>query len=186
MADLSVYPTAASQAYNFIPPDQNLIAWSFDPAIANTSSTPLATAGTLYVMKVHVPASGTVTNIVTCLTTAGGTLTSGQCFGALYQAGALLGQTADQAAAWASTGLKTAAIAGGAVAIAQGDAYIAFWFNGTTGPAFNRGNGTAAINAGLSAATSRFGTADTGKTTTAPGTLGTIAALSVAYWTALS
>jgi hypothetical protein len=129
-----------------------------------------------------------VTNIVTYLSSAGNTLTAGQCFAALWRVdtGALLGQTADQAAAWATNGVKTAAIAGGPVAAPASDLIVGYWFNGTTGPAVFRTNGVAMINLGLAAAASRFGSADTGRTTTAPATLGTISALNVAYWAALS
>jgi hypothetical protein len=170
------------------PADHNLITWAYDPVNA-ASSTALATAGTLYCVKMHLPTAQNITNIIVALTTAGSSLTSGQCFAALYQGtgGSLLGTTADQSGTWAgTTGLKTMAISGGAVAAAAGDLIVVFWFNGTTGPTFARGSGNSLINAGLSGANSRFGTANTGVTTTAPATLGTISALSVSYWSALS
>jgi hypothetical protein len=170
----------------FRPEDHGLINWSFDPALAVNSSTPLATAGTVYVNKLWVPRSVSVTNIVTFLTTGGSVLTAGQCFVALYQGGTLKGVSADQAAAWATNGLKTAAIVGGPVALDQGAAYVAMWFNGTTGPAPLRGNSASAVNLNLAATASRFGTADTGRTTTAPSPLGTISAAVNAYWVALS
>lgn len=166
--------------------DHGFIAWTYDGSVAGASSTPLTTAGTLYVMKLHVPVAASVTNIITYLTTAGIVLTSGQCFAALYQNGTLLGTTADQATNWASTGSKIMAISGGPVAVGAGDVQVALWFNGTTGPAPVRSNGTSLANLGLTAAAARFATANTGVTTTAPGTLATTAALSVAYWAALS
>lgn len=169
----------------FQPTDHGMIAWPYDPSAA-ASTTALATAGTVYLVKVHVPVASSVTNIITQVTTAGSTLTAGQCFAGIYQGGTLLGTTADQATAWASTGVKTMALAGGPIAVAAGDVYIAFVFNGTTGPTLPRGNGNALINAGLTAANSRYATADTGVTTTLPSTLGTRTALSVSYWAGLS
>lgn len=169
------------------PADHGLLAWNYDVSAANGSNTALATAGTLYVQKVFIPANMSVTNIVIYLAAAGSSLTAGQCFASLYQGGTLIGTTADQAASWASTGVKTMALAGGPFSVTAGSAYVALWFNGTTGPAPYRASGTSLfMNIGLSAATSRWGTADTGRTTTAPGTLGTVAAAGVAYWAALS
>lgn len=166
--------------------DHGLITWAFDPSTAQQTSTPLATAGLLYVVKLHVPAAQPVTNIVASVLTAGVGLTAGQCFATLYQFGAKLGITADQAAAWASTGNKTMPIAGGPVNVAAGDVYVTFHFNGTTGPAFSRGAGIAFVNIGLNTTVARYGTADTTITTTPPATLGTVSSLSIAYWAALS
>jgi hypothetical protein len=175
------------------PADQGLIAWNYDgPAGPSSGSTALATAGTMYVMAVKLAQAASITNIVTVLIANGGTLTSGQCFAALYQGagGALLGQTADQATAWGSGATKalTMAISGGPVAAAAGTLYVAFWFNGTTGPSFYRTNATAPIfNIGLAATAARWGAANTGITTTAPGTLGTVNAGGIAaYWVGLS
>lgn len=173
------------ERYEFNPVDANVLAWAYDPVMA-PNSTALATAGTVYVIKIHCPVAISVTNIIMQVVTQGSSLTSGQCFAALYQSGSLLGTTADQATAWGTTGGKTMAISGGAVNVAAGDVYVAVFFNGTTGPAFSRAANISGINGALAAASSRFGTADTGRTTTMPGTLGTVAALSVSYWAALS
>jgi hypothetical protein len=174
--------------------DQGLIAWNYDGSASTVAgSVPLATAGTMYViaMRLYVPAL--VTNILTEVFTIGNTLTSGQCFAALYQGpgGALLGVTADQSAAWTSggTGAKTMAISGGPVPAAAGVVYAGFWFNGTTGPALWRTSSTSTfMNLGLTAAASRWGTANTGLTNaaSAPATLGTISAAATAYWAGLS
>ncbi len=168
--------------------DSGYFTWSYDVASAAGAAAPLATAGTIYTIRLHNPTAHSVTNIVTYLSAAGSGLTSGQCFAALFRAdtGALLGTTADQATAWASTGLKTMAIAGGPVTAPAGDLIVGLWFNGTTGPSPFRSNGVALVNAGLSAANSRFGTADTGRTTSAPSTLATLSAANIAYWAALS
>lgn len=168
--------------------DHNLLAWTYDPNQA-INNTVVATAGTIYVTKIHIPKAISATNLLLQLNTLGSTLTANQCFAGLYQGGVLLGSTSDQSANWASpgtTGLKTMAISGGPVAVAAGDAYIAFYFNGTTGPTFARSGGVAAINAGLAAAVSRFGTADTGRTTSLPTNLATIAAFNIGWWGGIS
>jgi hypothetical protein len=176
--------------YNSVPADYGLITWAFDPAIGNTTNTALTTAGTMYVVKLHLPVAQNITNIVYHVVGAGSVLTSSQCFAALYQAGSKLGITGDQSTNFGSAGYYSAAITGGAVAAAAGDVYVGFWFNGTTGPALLRGTsgGSGAVNLGLAAASSRFGTANTGLTTagTVPSSLGTVAALTTAYWAALS
>jgi hypothetical protein len=177
---------------NWTAADQGFITWNYDqPSLAAGSGVALTTAGTLYVMAVKLNVAASITNISYYMTTGGSALTSGQCFAALYQGagGALLGTTADQSTNFAATGaFKTAAISGGPVSAAAGKLYVAFWFNGTTGPSLARSNSTTSLlNAGLATAASRWGVADTGKTTTAPSTLGTITGNAPAgYWVALS
>jgi hypothetical protein len=175
----------AHPRYDFQPNDHGYIGWSFDPIMA-VNSTTLTTAGTLHVVKLHVPVAQNVTNIACYVSTAGAGLTSGQCFASLYQAGTLLGTTADQSTTWTSTGLKAMALSGGPFAVAAGDVYVAFWYNGTTAPALARAAGSNVGNSGYLAASSRFGTANTGTTTTAPSTLGTVSAEGLAYWAAIS
>ena len=174
--------------YQIGTPDYGIQAASFAPVMAQGAFT-FPTAGRVEFVKIRLPASASITNIVTMVVTAGGTLTAGQCFMALYtSAGALLGQTADQAAAWASTGIKIMAIAGGAQALPAGFYYVAGWFNGTTGPSPARATATATAltNYGLSTPNLVSGNADTAITTTAPATLGTQTGSSNYWWAALT
>jgi hypothetical protein len=171
--------------YEFAPADHGLLGWTFDPIIANANGS-LAAAGTISTAQIHVPKAVSVTNVLLYVAEAGVLLTSGQCFAALFQAGALIGVSADQASAWQSGGVKTMALAGGPFALAAGDIVIAWFANGTTLPKFSRQAGIALVNVGLAAASSRFGTADTGRTTTMPSTLGTIAAASNSWWAGIS
>lgn len=172
--------------------DHALGGWTFDP-ICVQGATVLATAGLSYVVRIRVM-SATVTNIHFHFTVGGSSLTSGQCFASLHNdAGAILGAgavTADQSTSWASGGFKTCALTV-AQGVTAGDWYkVRFWFNGTTGPTLSRGiNSSAAItNANLSGTTNRFGTADSGLTTSAgaPGTIGTITGGATAWWVAVS
>lgn len=161
---------------DWTPQDQGLITWTFEPSSA-TNGAVLSPAGTVHTFKMHVLAPVSVTNIIICVATAGSTLTAGQCFGALYQNGTLIGVTADQATPWASTGRKTMALVGGPFNITAGDVVVGLWYNGTTGPTLRGGPADSlAMNTGLATANLRFGKADTGRTTTAPSPLGTITA----------
>lgn len=93
--------------------------------------------------------------------------------------------TADQAASWVSTGVKTIALTSPQT-VTAGMVYVAYFSNGTTNPAFSRGNNTTAVNAGLGAGAYRYATADTGRTTTFASTLGTLTSLNAAVWAAVS
>ncbi|MDX6480344.1 MAG: hypothetical protein QOG85_854 [Gaiellaceae bacterium] len=174
---------------DWIPADHGLLAWNGDVYCLASAGSTLAAAGTIYRVRLHIPEAMSITNIWCYVAVAGSTLTAGQCFCALYQGNTKLGQTADQAAAWVSAGVKTMALTGGPFAVTAGDIDIAVWFNGTTGPALATGGQNAAtiMNVGLSLANSRWGVCDTGITTTAPTNLITpSAALGRSYWFGVS
>jgi|SRR6516164_5657821 len=171
-------------ALTFAAVDHGLQAWAFDPSNATGTYT-LATAGTVYVVALKVNPR-LISNIVVGVTTAGGTLTASQCFAGLYQGGTLIGTTADQSTAWGTTGVKTMALASPVIPLG-GLVYAALVFNGTTGPTLAAGTGVQSVNnVGLTAATSRYGTANTSVTTALPTTLATVANLAQAPWVGLS
>jgi hypothetical protein len=170
------------------PSDQGLVTWTMDVMTATANSI-LPAQGTLYLVRVHVPVAATVRNILAAITNAGSGLRSGQCFAGVWNAsgGARVGVTADQAAGWATTGVKTMALAG-TVSLTAGDYYIGLYANGTTLPHFARGNnqiGGAFANAGMSG-NFRVATANTGLTTIPPTSLGTLTLSNTAWWLALS
>jgi hypothetical protein len=167
------------------PVDVGVLAWTHDPVGSGTAQV-LTTAGTMYGARVYLPKASTVTNITTYIQTAGATLTSAQCKGAVFDAsGNLQGTLVDQATAWASTGFKTMALASTFLGPA-GYYDVCLWFNGTTGPSLTRGSGIAAVQGGSTLQGLRFFSADTGRTTTAPSTLGTKTAVNFAWWLGLS
>jgi hypothetical protein len=171
---------------HWAPEDHNLITWTQDPATCAAGQL-IPTAGQVQFARIHLPEAKTITNILLFVSAAGVTLTSGQCFAALYNSSkALIAATADQATNWQSTGTKTMALSGGAQALAAGDYLVAFYANGSTLPTMLRGVSQSVVNAGLSASTSRYGTADSGLTTAMPSTLGTLSGASNAWWAALS
>lgn len=177
--------TGTPQHSFWLPEDHGLIAWAFDPSM--TSSSGIPTAGQLQMVRLKIPVACTITNIVVNLNTGGSVLTSGESFAGLFNASrGKLSITADQSTAWQSSGLKTMALAA-AQAVAAGDVFVGFyWGAGTTGPTFARGASSNSLNAGLSTANSRYATADTGLTTTVPGTAATLVAGTNSWWVAVS
>lgn len=168
------------------PYDQGFIAWSLDPAMVSSSSTP--TSGTLQVVMLKIPYDATVSNIHMHVQTAGSSLTSGRNFAGLYDSSNnKLSLTADQTTPWSSAGGKTMALVTPQAVTAGSIVKVCFWAVGTTTPSFSRSvsfSGTA-INLGQST-NFRFATADTGLTTTAPNTIGTQTATGIPWLVALS
>lgn len=172
----------------WVPSDAGLLACSFDPA-AGAGITTMATAGRLEVVRLSRVPVGTITNIHFSVFTAGSGLTSGQCFAALFNAaGTLLSATADQSGVWnsAATVWKTMPLAAAQVNAAVADFFVAWYYNGTTGPTLIRGASSISVNSGLSGSNSRFATADTGRTTSMPSSLGALTASSLSWLVALS
>jgi hypothetical protein len=171
------------------PSTYSYIGWNY-PLFIASAGTVLVTGGTLYLCKVPVSISTTITNVIISLANAGVGLTAGQCFAALYSgAGNLLSTTADQSGSWNSGGSKIMAL-GAAQAVSAGYVYVGFFANAATtlpGPARTLAN-TSYANGGLSAANSLWATCSngTGLTTTMPATLGTLAALNTTYWAGVS
>lgn len=173
----------------WLPSDQNLIAWTFDPATCAGNSAP--TLGTVYFSAVILRTAKTITNVILSLAVVGTTLTSGENFAGLYDStGVQRGVTADQTAAWGSIGAKTMALTS-PYAAAAGVYWIAFVANAAAAPQFARASAVASggstSNAGLTAATARYVTNGTGATTL-PGSItpSSNVTSSPAWWGAVS
>jgi hypothetical protein len=178
-----VHPRDSPQAA-----DQNLLAWAYDPIVATNSSVPAS--GVVQLMRVILRTTQTVTNVLVHVAVLGTGFTASQNFAGLYtSSGTLLSATADQAAAWGSTGLKTMALTSTQTNLAAGTYYVALVQNGSANLALARTGGLASesalINAGLTATTARFATGPTvtslGAITMSSNTLAT-----VGFWAALS
>lgn len=156
--------TTLAAANTPLPDDQNLLAWAYDPVAAVNPTTPAS--GTIQLIRVILRAARTVTNVDAWVATAGTGFTANENFAGLYTSGGtLLSATADQAAAWGSTGLKPMALASQQVNLAAGIYYVALVQNGSANVAFARTGGlggeASVINAGLTASTPRFATGPT-------------------------
>ncbi|HUS25986.1 MAG TPA: hypothetical protein VMY99_01400 [Nevskiaceae bacterium] len=174
-----------SMSFNpaWLPSDYNLVSWSFDPAMVTSSNQPSA-VGTAQVARIKIPTATSLTKVYMYLTgTAGAGLSN--AYVALYQNGSLLRQSSDQASSWQSTGHKNITIT--STSVAAGYLDFVFWIgSATTLPSFARSVNLGVANGGLTGSNLRFATADTGLTSSAPGTLGSKTATSIAWWVAVS
>lgn len=180
--------TTGKYTGQWMAPDSGLVAWAFD-IVGATANSLLTTAGTLYLVRMHVPVACSVTNVLIQITTAGATLTASQCFAGLWNsAGTQIGITANQATLWQTAGLQTMALAGGPFTIPAGDYLVGFYYNGTTAPTLSRGQnsgGTPGV-VNLGSSTLRFSTANTGLTTTPPAPLGAQTGTNLSFWAGIS
>jgi hypothetical protein len=154
----------------------SFVGLNMDPISMSVTGTAMV-SGTVYVFKVPVLTSTAVTYITMYQSTAGATLTAGQCFAALYDStGAQVGVTADQSTAWGTSGTKSMPLVTPTGPRTAGETmYVAVVANGTTGPVF-RAAASGLPNIGLVAAQGfRFGTSGTAQTA-APASL-TIASI---------
>lgn len=148
------------------PSDQGWLSWTHDPA-NNVGSSPLATAGSVYMLAVPLRQIATVSSIMIGVQAPGVTLTAGQCFAGLYDStGVRVGITADQAASWVVAGPKVMNLTAPAL-LQPGMYYVALVFNGTTGPTLTRGitDANGVMNTGLTAANFRISIGATAQTT---------------------
>ena len=127
--------------------DQNLITWNFPPGTNMVATT--ITSGTVNMSKIWIRQNLTVTNMVAGIGTVGAALVAGQNFAGLYDStGTRIGVTADQTAAWGTTGGKVMALTA-PVAVTPGPYYVAILSNAGTTPAFARGSALVASIANI-------------------------------------
>lgn len=149
----------------FLPADYGYIAWTQDPFFASGTFT--VTLGTIFLSKIVIRKSVTITNALIAVVTAGASLTANECLAGLYDSsGNQLAVSVDQSTAWTSTGTKTMAFTTPYVA-APGIYYIALLSNGSTAPQIAAGpqppTGPAAA-IGFGAGTARFLSGPTSQT----------------------
>jgi len=170
---------------DFTPADHGMVAWSYDPAVI-ASNALIPAGGTLNVVKLKLTGPTLITAVLMICSNPGATLTAGQNFAMVFdETGAQIGVTADQATAWQSTGNKDMPLT--APVTARGPfVTVGLYAVGSTLPGFRMSIASSAVgNVNLATASSRFGTANTGLTTTPPATLGTITAPGLPWWVGL-
>lgn len=143
-------------------------------------------SGFLNIARLMLPNAITVTNLHLFCYSGGVTLTG--FYGALYtSAGALLSQSSNIASPSSNT-IVTIPL-GSPQAVSAGPVYVAFWqtFAGGSSTFLRLSNaGSVVANAGLASPNLRFGTANTGLTTTAPSTMGAQTGNANSFWVAVS
>lgn len=140
-----------------------LAAWAFDPAVA--TGTNATVNGTVYVTRLFINAPVTITKIYFQVNTAAVTPTAAQNEVGIYDNTGTKLTSVNVDALITSATLRTATIAN--ILLGENAAYwIGMVFNAGTPPALGRGTavGGPLVNAGTTAATTRFATAATGQT----------------------
>lgn len=172
------------------PADQGYLGRSYDNAMVQAGLI-LPTAGLLNLVRVRV--LGTlVTNVHLHFTVAGGTLTAGQNFAALFDsAGTLLSATADQATTgsnWQAGGMKDMPLAVAQAVTYGAFYYVGFYANGSTMPTVSRAvnSASAILNGKLAAPNFRYATANAGLTTAMPASFGAQTGTATAWWAGVS
>lgn len=173
---------------DFVPFDYGLVAWTYDPVTA--SSTLNIPVGILQMCRVNIKTAATISTLGVGVNTAATNFTTGNLLGLYDQSGTLLGQTAEQATNWGTTGWRPDSLLT-PVDIDPGNYYLAVLANYSTGTALNliRGSNLGAgpegqlVNLGLSNAEARFATFGSGLTAL-PATIdmSTRAANRTAWW----
>jgi hypothetical protein len=168
------------------PTDHGLISWNFQPELSGLVAAFAPTLGTVYLMKLPVPA-GLITNVIIGVSVSGVGLTSGQNFAGLYSSGkVLLSATADQTTPWGTTTGPQIMALTTAQTVPAGYVYVGVVSNAaTSAPTLNRAGGVSAINVGLTNATAMYATGGTTQTAL-PGTVTTTSFTTASIWAAVS
>jgi hypothetical protein len=164
-----------------------MIAWTCDPYLSGTASS-TATSGTIYLNAVFVPYAVTTTKVWFFINTPGVTPTAGQNFVGLYNAAGTLVASVSADASATATGMQSLTWSS-AANLSAGMYWVALLWNAATTPAVARSStaNLAIMNANLTAATARFCTNSTGKTSlTAIAPSGNIVSNAQPIWTAIS
>jgi hypothetical protein len=150
-----------------VPLRHSHLEWNYDPVLAQNSAT-ASTSGSIYLMKISAKKGGLVSNIIMAIAgTAPTLMTAGQNFAGIYDdTGTRIAITADLAATWGSTGLKTCAVTVPVTIQGGRDYYVALLPNSTgVLPTFVSVGGAVTVpNATLSNALQRFSVNGTGQT----------------------
>jgi hypothetical protein len=141
----------------------DLLGWSFDPAIAGGSGSGQPPAN-INLYRIPLPAPITITNLLICTHAVAGVLLTHSYLALFKSNGTIVGQTADQSANFMANTyhLTTAALVGGPHAVsplAANDFVWAALYIGTAGtmPTFQGDPGCNVMNAGVTAARARSG-----------------------------
>lgn len=148
------------------PADGGYFGWTYDTAtLDNTTGSVVPSTGTVFLFKVPVTGSGSITTVRMWVNTAASGLNSNENYVGVYDTtGNLLGSSSDQSTNWQSTGKADMTLNGGtAISVSSPFVWVGVLVNGGTGatlPAFTRtnaANGSLTNGPLLSNSTTRFG-----------------------------
>jgi len=193
--DTLPYTFSGNNTVQFVPPDaisgyapadSGFVSWAYDPVILSNLGTVL-TAGTVYLIGLQVKKPTLATGIRIHVLVAG---TPSSSFVGLYNsAGTVVGVSADQSVAWGVTNAPVdAALSGGPFMVQPGLHWAAMLANGATTPSILRSSLNASVttyNGRNSAATARWATNGTGKTSITAITPSANTAIANTFWAAL-
>lgn len=160
----------------------NLKAMPYDPALFQGTS--VLVTGTLYTIGINLTTDITATNLHV---NVGAAASATNCFMGIYDStGTLIAGTANLGNAWSALGFKTHALSGGPVALTAGRYTIGLFVNGGTMPSLSRILASTNANLGLAAPLLRWGTANTGLTTSLPSSYTGQVSSNLTYWVGIS
>lgn len=145
------------------------------------------TTGVIYLNKVVLHQTTSITNLNIWVSTLGSALTGGQNFMGIYDSsGNRVAVTADQSTVWNTAGWKSVPVVGGPFNLSAGFYWIAILANGVTGLTFGRSRSnnlsSALVNGFLSANVGRWVTNGTGTSLPATITPGSNALSQLTWW----
>jgi hypothetical protein len=166
-------------------------AWTFDPAFIG-SAKQINSVGTMYIARFVATEDASISTVSICVSSAG---TTSSCWAALYSAAGSLLQQSSSSVDTTTTGLKAFSLASPESITAGTIYYAAVWATAGSGQAPSLlatanavvgGSGQFSSSVGLSSPNFRSATANTGLTSTAPSTIGTMASVDPLIWFGLS
>lgn len=159
---LAVAGNALGQSF---PAAHGITAWAYDPALA-VNSTELSN-GVLYLVRLNIAASASVTKVYWWVGNSGSGAVAGQNLIGLYSSTGTLLASTNVDSSIGSAGLKTTTISSQSLT-AGSFCWVGLLFNASVPPTLTRGSGwtgvDAAANLGLSASAYRFARNGSGRT----------------------
>lgn len=176
-----VISNKADKDNTWSPTDYNFVAWTFD--IINAANSAALESGEMFVTRLKIQSSQDINRAHFIVSQSGSGLAN--AYAAIYQDGNLLGQSANAATAFQSTGGKTLTFSS-PISVNAGYIDVGLWITGTSMPSIGRAGQLSGTADFLTGDDSRYATANTGLTTTAPSTLGTKTVSALSVWGAVS
>lgn len=168
-----------------VPSGHGLVAWTFDPAMVDSHQT--VDGGTVYLMKIYITSTVSVSKIYWAVGSAGVSPTAGQNEFGIYAVSGTRLVSVNVDAAVTSTGVIATTITPQTLQ-ASASYWIGFVLNAATLPSLARAgpNSSGVLNANLSASGYRFAANAGGQAALAPSITPSANSQGVGWWAAVS